>query len=158
MTTKQFRDNGAIGALLDEYEKALNELRDLLSTISTEELTTIVDHKTESPSCKSIQTVLSHIVKAGNWYNIEIRNSLGEQLDPPKKKHDPTINDFQNKLVELLESTEQIFTDYPSVDIYKKRELRWKHILNIDILLEHAIVHILRHRRQIERFLLKLRS
>jgi uncharacterized damage-inducible protein DinB len=33
---------------------------------------------------------------------------------------------------------------------------RWSVTYNLEQLLEHAIVHILRHRRQVERFLLKM--
>jgi hypothetical protein len=35
---------------------------------------------------------------------------------------------------------------------------RWGVDYNIDQLFEHAIVHVLRHRRQIEKFLLKFRA
>jgi len=40
----------------------------------------------------------------------------------------------------------------------KQRDLRWKSITTIDLLIEHAIVVIPRHRRQIEIFLLMLRN
>ena len=78
---KKYRDNGAIGAILDEYEKALTELENVISNISYEDLTVIVDHKTEDADCKSIQAILTHVIKAGYGYVIEIRNSLGEQID-----------------------------------------------------------------------------
>ena len=43
------------------------------------------------------------------------------------------------------------------LDNNKKILVAWGQLFDIDQLFEHAIVHILRHRRQIERFLLKLR-
>ena len=40
----------------------------------------------------------------------------------------------------------------------KKILVRWGQLYDVEQLFEHAIVHILRHRRQIERFLLRLRG
>lgn len=158
MITKKFRNNGAIGALLDEYEKALNELQGILSGISNLELIEIVDSKTDNSDCKSIQSILSHIVRAGNWYNIEIRNSLGENLEAPEIIILKKTTDYHEKLNQMFKSSEQIFSDYKDIDLYQECKFRWKHIYNIDNLLEHAIVHILRHRRQIERFVLILKN
>jgi hypothetical protein len=59
---KEYRINGTIGALLDEYEKALHELKDLTSTISDDELITIVDPDIADLDCRSIQTILTHLV------------------------------------------------------------------------------------------------
>ena len=43
-------------------------------------------------------------------------------------------------------------------DNIKKLTTRWGQMYNIEQLLEHAIVHVLRHRRQIERFLLHINN
>ena len=56
-----------------------------------------------------------------------------------------------------------LFDDYPNVkleeyDTDKKMRVSWGQLYDVEQIFEHAIVHILRHRRQIERFLLKLRS
>jgi hypothetical protein len=75
---KNYRNNGAVGALLDEYEKALNELKDLIRPLSNEQL------------------------------------------------------------------------------LAQKVLVRWGQRYDIEQLFEHAIVHVLRHKRQIERFLLKI--
>ena len=58
----KFRNNGAIGALLDEYEKALNELILSIDNLTKKELTIIVDFETEDEDCRSIQTILTHII------------------------------------------------------------------------------------------------
>jgi hypothetical protein len=44
------------------------------------------------------------------------------------------------------------------LDNEKKILTRWGQVFDYDQLLEHAIVHILRHRRQIERFKIMLKS
>lgn len=51
---------------------------------------------------------------------------------------------------------ERRLTDDEMQNVYFKT--RWCVNYNIDQLLEHAIVHILRHRRQIEKFTLKFES
>jgi len=158
MTNKRFRTNGAIGALLDEYEKAIVELQELISKISNEELVEVVDEKAKNSGLYSIQNVLSHVLKAGDWYKIEIRNSLGEKLENPELNLYNSVNEYCEQLAELLSSTELIFEENKTTDLYVKRNFRWEHIFNIDMLLEHAIVHVLRHRRQIERFISSIRN
>lgn len=53
-----------------------------------------------------------------------------------------------------------LFKDYPNLnfveyDCSKKMAVRWGQKYDVEQIFEHAIVHILRHRRQIERFLIK---
>jgi len=81
-----YRDNGAIGALLDEYELSLGALKGVISDLSLEELLKIVDHQTEDKDCRSIQTILSHVIESGYTYVIEIRKSLGETVDYKNKE------------------------------------------------------------------------
>jgi hypothetical protein len=63
----------------------------------------------------------------------------------------------------MFEFNVQLFNDYPNVkleelDNAKKVVFASGQVFDNEQLFEHAIVHILRHRRQIERFLLRLRS
>ncbi|WP_101448419.1 hypothetical protein [Aquimarina sp. MAR_2010_214] len=160
---KQYRDQGAVGALLDEYEKALTEVLTVLSDVSNHKLIAIVDDKTKDPDCRSIQTILTHMIRAGYCYVIEIRKSLGEQIDFVKRKPLSSVKEYQTGLQELFIYNEQLFKDYPDLyleekDPDKKITVAWGQQYNVEQLLEHAIVHILRHRRQIERFLIKLRT
>jgi len=62
---QSYRDQGAAGALLDEYERAIRELQDLVKTIEDHELTIIVDQETQDSDCISMQSVLTHTVRAG---------------------------------------------------------------------------------------------
>ncbi|MBG6130710.1 putative damage-inducible protein DinB [Aquimarina sp. EL_43] len=160
---KQYRDQGAVGALLDEYEKAVTEVITVLSDVSDQKLTTIVDDKTTDPDCRSIQTILTHVIRAGYCYVIEIRKSLGEQIDFVERKPLNRVKEYQTGLQEMFIYNEQFFEDYPDLhleekDPDKKIVVAWGQRYNIEQLLEHAIVHILRHRRQIERFLIKLNT
>jgi len=162
-STKNFRDNGAIGALLDEYEKSIVELKAAISDVSAKDLMEIVDHQTKDKDCRSIQTILSHVVGAGYTYVIEIRKSLGETLAYKDKTLLLSVKEYEMALDEMFVYNEQLFQDYPNIELEayeanKKMKVRWGQLYDVEQILEHAIVHILRHRRQIERFKIKLEN
>jgi len=48
---KKYRTNGAVGALLDEYERAIEDLLKILNPINNQALITIVDTNTSDPAC-----------------------------------------------------------------------------------------------------------
>jgi uncharacterized damage-inducible protein DinB len=156
---KKYRTNGAIGALLDEYEKALSELKLIVKSLNINDLTIIRDEKTQDADCRSIQTILSHVVCSGYIYAIYIRNHEGENLDFRNKITRTTSEAYIADLDAMFAYNEQVFADYPNVNMdekvnSKKIKTRWDQVFDVDQLMEHAIVHILRHRRQIERFLI----
>jgi hypothetical protein len=158
-----YRNNGAIGAFLDEYERAINDLKNVLDSVSNSELLTIVDSETTDEDCRSIQTILAHVVHSGYGYAVEVRKKQGEELERPDKAYLTTIEGYKIALDKMFDSNVQLFDDYPNlsmdnIDADKKIVFRSGQIFDNEQIFEHAIVHILRHRRQIERFLLRLRS
>lgn len=160
---KKFRETGAIGSLLDEYEKAIFELQVLLNTISEEELVAVVDMETQDTDCISIQTILTHIIKAGYNYAIYIRQHLGEQVELAKLEPLASVDAYQDGITAMFSYNVTLFVDYPDMileehDATKRMDVSWGQSYDAEQLMEHAIVHILRHRRQIERFLLQLRA
>lgn len=160
---KKFRDNGVAGALLDEYEKSILELKDLLQTVTHEEFLTVADSETEDPDCRSIQTVLTHTVQAGYGYNTFIKWHMGEGGERRLGEELPNIAAYQEALDKVFQESEAIFEAYPQMkleehDPQKKILTRWGQLYDPEQLMEHAVMHILRHRRQIERFLVKLRG
>ncbi len=159
---KKYRTNGAIGALLDEYEKAILELLSIIDDITRDELVSIVDPVTKDPDCHSIQTILTHVVRSGYCYIIEIRKWLGEDIDFIERITLHSVEDYRDALLKMFQYNVQFFDDYPTIKLEelepeKKIIVRWGQQFDVEQLIEHAIVHILRHRRQIERFLIKLR-
>ena len=158
---KTFRA-GAIGALLDEYEKAISELQQVINDLSNEELIKIVDSKTTDPNCKSIQTILSHVVRSGYGYAIYIQNLKEPKIDHPKGSFDLSVKDYQKDLNDVFSFTIDTFKNINDIEVdqfddSKKIITSWGQVYNIEQIAEHAIVHILRHRRQIEKFKLALR-
>ncbi|MGB1270042.1 MAG: DinB family protein [Flavobacteriaceae bacterium] len=162
MKTK-YRNNGAIGALLDEYEKSVRELKCVILNLTASELIKIVDEETNDKDCKSIQTILSHVVESGYTYVIEIRKSLGENVNYFNKDVLSSTQEYAIALDKMFAFNEKLFEDYPNIKLEEynssdKFKVRWGQKYDVEQLLEHAIVHILRHRRQIEKFKLAINN
>lgn len=159
----EFRENGAIGALLDEYEKAIIELHILIQDMSIKELTVIADDYTKDPECKSIQTVLSHVISSGYGYVIVIRKTLGEIIEYKDDFIFDSVAEYQDELLKMFQFNVQLFEDYPNIKLEEHQNehkilVRWGQRFDVEQLMEHAIVHVLRHRRQIQKFIKKIRS
>jgi len=158
MTTK-FRE-GQVGALMDEYERAARELKIVVKLVDQDNYLAIVDHETKDPDCKSIQTIMTHVVGAGYGYANYIRNQFGDPVTETKRNFEIDTPesacseiDFMLKYnIETLQNKWDMTDDDVMKNIMK---VRWGPSYDLEQLLEHAIVHILRHRRQIERLLIK---
>jgi uncharacterized damage-inducible protein DinB len=152
---KRYR-NGAIGAMMDELERATFELLRIVESLQKEDFEKVRDFKTQDENCRSIQTVLSHVVSAGYGYANYIRGSFSLESIPYTKR--PLSRDeTPARTQEMLDYTAATLKDrwVMSDDEIQSFviDARWGSRYDIEQLLEHAIVHVLRHRRQIERWL-----
>ncbi len=162
MPTPTYRNNGAKGALLDEYERALSDLKRVIADIPPQELVVIADSETDDPDCHSIQTVLTHVVRSAFGYATSIRQHHGEAIDFRQSKTCTTAAEYAAELDAAFSFTEKTFEAHPDIQLEvfesdQKMCVRWGQLYDTEQIMEHAIVHVLRHRRQIERFLLKVR-
>ncbi len=102
---------------------------------------------------------MNHVVRAGYGYSNYLRKEFGTNSDNPVFQINNTpeaILHFEQMLEYAVETLEGKW-EMPDEEMNKtKITTRWGTTLDMETLLEHAIVHILRHRRQIERFLIKL--
>ncbi|SFD17357.1 DinB superfamily protein [Chitinophaga sp. CF118] len=153
--TKTFRQ-GAVGALLDEYERAISDLKKVIEDIPDNALTIIADPQTDNEDCRSVQTVLSHVVHSGYGYATRIHNLRGNNLERPVKTFRLTIREYLDDLTNVFSYTENTFsgiTDNELEQFDDALKMRaWGQVYDIEQMMEHAIVHILRHRRQVEKF------
>lgn len=160
--SKSYR-KGAIGALLDEYERTISELQNVINDISEEELAKIVDRETIDPNCVSIQAILSHVVKSGYSYCNYIEQLGSGKMIPSSNQTRRSVNEYQKDLDEVFLYTVETFKDLQDDQLEdsgngKKIITSWGQTYTIEQITEHAIVHILRHRRQIEKFRIALRN
>jgi len=152
---KTFRQ-GAVGALLDEYERAISDLKKVIEVIPDNTLTIIINPQTTDENCKSIQTILSHVVSSGYGYATSIHNLKSHNIVRPLKIFHSTIKEYLQDLTNLFSFTENIFKEIKDEELEQfddslKIKTTWGQSYDIEQLTEHAIVHILRHRRQIDR-------
>ncbi len=150
-----YRD-GAMGALMDEYERAAADLVRLIERIPEGEFVRVVDSQTKDEDCRSVQTIMSHVVRSGYGYADYIR----EQFSIASTRPQPRLLSRQESLEQLdaalrytaetLEGRWEMSDEEITATVI---ESRWGVVYNVEGLLEHAVVHILRHRRQIEKFI-----
>ncbi len=152
----KLQKNKMLIALIDEYKRATKDLKAILTTLSTDDFLVIRDKNTTDPDCTSIQTVVSHCIHSGYTYASYIQQTNNGVWFTYKKEVD-TPSFSMNELDKMLTYTEKSFLDNwqkTNEEIEKTFiKTRWNVTYNVEQLLEHAIVHILRHRRQIEKFL-----
>jgi len=152
---KDYR-KGAIGALMDEYERAALELKQIVESISDNTYEQIRDEQTQDENCRSIQTILSHVVSSGYSYADYLRERFGIPSERPEKRllsRLEALNQMDvilNYTVETLENRWEMPEEQIMGTVIHSR---WGVVYDMEQLLEHAIVHILRHRRQLDKFL-----
>ena len=156
-------NQNAVNALLAEYEKTIVALQDVIEDISDADLAFVVDSETQNPDCQSIQTVLAHVVSSGYSYNIYIQKLKNKNIERPLKTNRNSVSEYKNDLDKVIQFTYETFStiadnELEEFDNTKKINTSWGQIYDIEQLMEHAIVHILRHRRQIEKFKVALQK
>ena len=152
---KAFR-KGAIGALMDEYERASSDLKLLFRNMPEERFIEILDSQTKDEDCRSAQTIMKHVIGAGYGYADYIRGALGMASTSPARELF-SLEDVEAQIDGMLGYTAQTLegkwemTEEEMTSIFV--DSRWGVRYDLEQLLEHAVVHILRHRRQIERLM-----
>jgi len=149
---------GTIKALLSEYKRAIVELIVVIKNLKGKEIISIRDNKTTDANCRSIQTILTHLVYAGYNYTNYIENLSGIYKEVEPKKYLDNANKYVEALNGMFEYCENFFLAHPSISLEGKDNSQritthWGQLYDIEQLMEHAIVHILKHTKQIERFI-----
>ena len=147
---------GPLGALMDEYERAAIDLKRLVEQISEDDFVRVIDSQTKDDNCRSVQTIMSHVVSAGYSYADYIREWFSIPSTRPARKilsHQESLENLEVMLgytAETLEGRWEMNDEEIMVTVINSG---WGVKYDMEQLLEHAIVHILRHRRQIEKFI-----
>ena len=146
---------GAVGAMIDEYERAAAEFRSRIVGLTDEQYTRIVDAETSNENCRSAQTIMSHVVAAGYGYADYIRDAFSMTINSPQRRllaHGESLREFDSMLA-YTEATLDGKWEMPEDQMETvSMTVHWGPTYDLEQLLEHAIVHILRHRRQIDKW------
>ena len=147
---------GAVGALMDEYERAAWALQRLVGLMAEEDVVCVVDTQTKDEDCRSAQTIVSHVVNSGYGYADLLRKLFSiPSTRPPKAllSQKEFLEQLDAMLVYTNETLEGRWRMTDAEIAGAVINAGWGVRYDVEQLLEHAIVHILRHRRQIEKFM-----
>jgi len=147
---------GAFGALMDEYARAAE---DFCTTIEALPLDLFLRRRESTdPEMASIQSVCAHAVSSAHGYAIYIRKVRGltpRERPPWEEILVPAPAGVRPLLATALRLTEESVDGLTATDeilVPLRFQVRWGPTYDPEMLLEHAIVHLLRHRRQITRW------
>jgi uncharacterized damage-inducible protein DinB len=149
---------GPFGALMYEYERAAADLNLVLAAIPLAEYDAVKDAETKDPDCVSVKTIMSHVVRSGYGYSIYIRKQFGNEWKERRDNyelHTPVdaiaaMAGMLSYAAATLEDKWDLTFEQVSGNII---QVPWGQKYDAEQLMEHAIVHVLRHRRQIENFM-----
>ena len=156
MLTNNYRP-GPVGALADLYAIELSHLKDLMSVIDEERFIKIINPDIPE-DFRSIKNIMTHVVRSGYSYANHIRKRFNENYFIPTLRidHRDQINVQLDQMfrytLETLDNKWHLNDDDLGNTIIKTG---WG-VSDMEGLLEHAVMHIIRHRFQITKILNKI--
>jgi len=147
---------GAFGAIMDEYARAAEDFCRVLESLPPGSLDWT--QSSTDPDTGSVRTLCAHVINAARGYANYVREARilpksGERIDAQTIR---AAREVRDRLAEALRYTEGALEGLYDVDepTYAaiRFQVRWGPVYDPEMILEHAIVHLLRHRRQLERW------
>ena len=147
---------GPLRALFQEYQRAAAEFERVVAPLTYTDFVRSRNETTEDEDFRSVQTVVRHVVQAGYAHANHVRVALevpGRRVDVEPGEKEPLLEQLHRMLAYMEASLEGSW--HLEADDLEEVQIRsaWGTCYDLEQMLEHAIVHILRHRRQIEGFL-----
>ena len=148
--------SGPFGALMDEYARAAEEYCHGVEALTPESYQR--KRESDDPDTASIQMISAHVVGAAHRYSDYIRQARGMPFvdrylaDPAALPAPSSVRPALAASMQYTEESLEGWYEDPSPAEAVKFEVRWGPTYDPEMILEHAVVHLLRHRRQIERW------
>jgi hypothetical protein len=146
-----------MGALLDEYARAAEDFCRVVEALPPERFG--AERPSPDPSTVSQRAVCAHVCGAARRYADYIRKARGLPYEEAARvglEHVPAPSTVRPLLVEALRYTEgavEGLHDWTEEQLGQLTfTVRWGPRYDPDMILEHAVCHLLRHRRQLERW------
>jgi hypothetical protein len=143
-------------AILDEYSRAIRDFESVVLAIPASRYTarTVL----ADDEFADIRDILHHAVGSAHSYAFHINRAI-DNLDGPFPKREYSVETPEIAMASMWDAFDHMVEVLGRIrdwDDNKQAGLRfvsrWKQPYDVEQMLEHAIVHILRHRRQIERW------
>lgn len=145
---------GSKQALMSIYSRALEDFRKLITRIPDEQFAPPIQDETRTPRFRSIRDIVDHVVAAAYEYMFLVRDIAGIPLRPiPVPPCLENKAQYADAIGAIAENTASLLAHVKDVDDYARTFVTasWGTPYNLEQVLEHAIVHVLRHQRQLER-------
>jgi hypothetical protein len=160
MTTTFIRHpglSGPFGALMDEYARAAEDFCRVIESFNLARFH--AERPSNNPNTVSARAIGLHVIGCAHLYAYYIRKARGvdfvERYEAdPARLHSP--RDVRALLAEgivLTEETVEPLLNATAQDIQALSfTVRWGPRFDPEMMLEHGVCHLLRHRRQLERW------
>jgi uncharacterized damage-inducible protein DinB len=143
----------AVVALLDEHERAMKRLLAFIKDWDDEKLErTVLDNPK-----MTYRHVLQHVASAAYVaYFVWIQRVLGWEIVQPAPEREAiqktrALGDLRSLLRETVPYGQRALANLTNRDLAERHQSNWNQPYTIDQMLEHGVVHVWRHLRQLER-------
>ena len=146
--------SGPLRAILDEYARAIRELETVVRSIPSDRYSAV--SALNDKDYPDIATIMMHVIGAAHVYVDYIDDALSG-TSRGRRKRTNYYDTPRIAMASVWEAFGRMVDVLGRVRTYTEDEMskvqfvtRWSQLYDLEQMLEHAIVHILRHRRQIE--------
>jgi hypothetical protein len=149
--------SGPFGALMDEYARAAEDFCRVVETFGLTRFDAA--RPSTDPNTVSPRAVCLHVVGAAHRYAHYIRQARGVdfvdryEADPERLRSPSDVRALLTEAVVLTEETVEPLLKATDEEIQALSfTVRWGPRYDPEMIVEHAVCHLLRHRRQLERW------
>jgi hypothetical protein len=149
--------SGPFGALMDEYARAAEDFCRVVEGFDPARFN--AERPSNDPNTVSPRAICLHVIGAAHRYAHYIRKARGvdfvERYDvDPTQLHSPQgVRTLLTEGILLMEETVEPLLNATEQDVQALSfAVRWGPRYDPEMILEHAVCHLLRHRRQLERW------
>ncbi len=148
---------GPFGALMDEYARASDEFCRVVEGFDAARF--VSERASNTEETRTPRAVCIHVCGAAHRYAHYIRKARGldfverYQLDPERLHAPKDVRALLSEGTHLMEETVAPLRGATDSEIQALSfNVRWGPRYDPEMILEHAVCHLLRHRRQLERW------
>lgn len=148
---------GAFGALMDEYARAAEDFCGVAETFDDERFAR--ERSSDDPATASPRSICIHVCEASHRYAHYVRKAMKRDfverfvLDANRLRTPRDVRPLVVEGAHLLEETVAPLLSATEAEVQALAfVVRWGPRYDPEMILEHAVCHLLRHRRQLERW------
>jgi len=149
--------SGPFGALMDEYARAAEDFCRVVESFDLARFN--AERPSNNPNTVSPRAICLHVIGAAHRYAHYIRKACGVdfveryEADPERLRSPWDVRVLLAEGTVLTEETVEPLLKATDQDIQALSfTVRWGPRYDPEMILEHAVCHLLRHRRQLERW------